>query len=231
MLEEGKILSYREVLEVGVGENDEALTDVRCYNPSIIARYEKGKEDMLPITGKTIFVRESLAQKLARISLRLEKRNLRLRIAYGYRHPLIQQKYFSLRRAIHAEKYPEKSGTELDELTHGQVAVPTVAGHPTGGAVDVTITENTSERNDLDMGTGIAVYADLAKIKTLADGLTEPQKENRRLLLDLMLDEEFAPFYGEWWHFSYGDREWARFYGKASSLYSHIDFRTEKITG
>lgn len=37
----------------------------------------------------------------------------------------------------------------------------------------------------------------------------DQQKENRFLLQDLMLLVGFAPYYGEWWHFSYGDREWA----------------------
>jgi D-alanyl-D-alanine dipeptidase len=32
----------------------------------------------------------------------------------------------------------------------------------------------------------------------------------------------FAPFDGEWWHFSYGDREWAYFYKKKNALYGQI---------
>ena len=37
-----------------------------------------------------------------------------------------------------------------------------------------------------------------------------------------MVAEGFAPFDGEWWHFSYGDREWAAFYGLSQTLYAHI---------
>lgn len=36
------------------------------------------------------------------------------------------------------------------------------------------------------------------------------------------LEENFAPYYGEWCHFSYGDREWAAFYGQAKTLYAPL---------
>ena len=62
---------------------------------------------------------------------------------------------------------------------------------------------------------------------TYAKGLTDEQIKNRKMLHDLMVEEGFAPFYGEWWHFSYGDREWAAFYDK-ETLYAPIDFRTKK---
>jgi len=42
----------------------------------------------------------------------------------------------------------------------------------------------------------------------------------RLLLHDLMIEAGFAPYYGEWWHFSYGDAEWAAFYEKSKTLYS-----------
>jgi D-alanyl-D-alanine dipeptidase len=75
------------------------------------------------------------------------------------------------------------------------------------------------------MGTGIADFSEEEKIKTFYKGLSDEQKQNRMLLHDLMVDVGFAPFYGEWWHFSYGDKEWAAFYKHSESLYSPINFR------
>ncbi len=43
-----------------------------------------------------------------------------------------------------------------------------------------------------------------------------------------MLTAGFAPFDGEWWHFSFGDREWARFYGAENALYEQIQFATTR---
>lgn len=51
--------------------------------------------------------------------------------------------------------------------------------------------------------------------------LASPEQAQRRSLLhDLMVAEDFAPFYGEWWHFSYGDREWAAFYNVEKAMYA-----------
>ena len=38
-------------------------------------------------------------------------------------------------------------------------------------------------------------------LPTFAQGLTVDQRDLRLLLHDLMLENGFAPFYGEWWHF------------------------------
>jgi D-alanyl-D-alanine dipeptidase len=45
---------------------------------------------------------------------------------------------------------------------------------------------------------------------------------NRQLLRYVMLSAGFAPFDGEWWHFSYGDREWAFYYKKPYAIYNQL---------
>ena len=90
-----------------------------------------------------------------------------------------------------------------------------------GAAVDVTIIDATGQ--DLDMGTGIADYSDPQLIHTFDPRITEEQRNNRLVLHDLMVDQGFAPFYGEWWHFSYGDREWAAFNHKKIARYGAIE--------
>ena len=42
-----------------------------------------------------------------------------------------------------------------------------------------------------------------------------------------MMKEACAPYDGEWWHFSYGDKEWAFYYKKEEALYDQID--AEKV--
>ncbi len=217
-----KICTYNELVEVATGENDEQLIDVRNYDNRIIAHYEK--MDMLPYTGEFIFVRDTVARKLATANAALIKRdNLFLKIVYGYRHPDIQKMYFDKMRAKLKMIHLSLNDKELDALTHNFVAVPLVAGHPTGGAIDITIVD--TEGNVLDMGTDIADFSNPEKIKTFANGLSSAQKKNRLLLRDVLMNEDFAPFYGEWWHFSYGDREWACFYEKPASLYSPANFK------
>lgn len=38
-----------------------------------------------------------------------------------------------------------------------------------------------------------------------------------------MVEAGFAAFSGEWWHFSYGDREWAAIWNKAAALYQQAE--------
>jgi D-alanyl-D-alanine dipeptidase len=219
---ERRILTYEDVMKVPLGENHESLTDVTAYSRNIIAGYEKF--DMVPLTGHQIFVRDGLAKRLARAAETLfQKEGMALKVVYGYRHPRIQEQYFQKRYAELALVYHSLSSEELNALVHNFVAVPAAAGHPTGGAVDITLV--TKAGDFLEMGTRIADFTDPEKIKAFASGIAFSEKRRRLILRDALLNEGLAPFNGEWWHFSYGDREWACFYGKSRSLYSPIEFQ------
>jgi D-alanyl-D-alanine dipeptidase len=219
-LKSRKILGYDDVVPFQPGSSAEELVDVRTYDQTISTHYIK--QDMIAYTGDTMYVRKSLAEKLARVNKKLSSRGYRLEVVYGYRHPEVQRRYFEGRRNALKTEYPDMDESALDRMTHGFVAIPDVAGHPAGAAVDLTIIDR--DGKDINMGMKIADYSDPDHILTDAPDITTEQAENRRLLHDLMVKEGFAPFYGEWWHFSYGDREWAAFYNK-KALYGAIDFR------
>ena len=57
-----------------------------------------------------------------------------------------------------------------------------------------------------------------------AQSISQNAKENRLLLRNIMIEAGFAPFDGEWWHFSYGDREWAYYYKKMKAIYNQIAY-------
>ena len=76
------ILSYDDVAQYSAGSSSEPLVEVTRYDSSIIAKYIK--KDMVPITGNMIYVRDSVAQKLARIEKNLKDKGYRLRVAYAY---------------------------------------------------------------------------------------------------------------------------------------------------
>jgi D-alanyl-D-alanine dipeptidase len=216
-LDQRKILSFRDVLVANTSENNEELVDARKFAPKILAIHEN--QEMQKYTGNQILVRKTVAKKLAIANQKLPK-PFRLKIVFGYRHPDIQRKYFEteLKKAI--EKYGHLETDKLYEKVHPLIAVPEVAGHPTGGAVDVTITDKTNQ--DLPMGTKISDFSNTKLLPTFSNGLSQNIQLNRKILHDAMISAGFAPFYGEWWHFSYGDREWAAFYGKSHSIYSEI---------
>ena len=100
--------------------------------------------------------------------------------------------------------------------------MPEVAGHPTGGAVDIRIID--ANGKPLDMGTDIHDFVKNSYVHT--PFISKEAWHNRQLLRLCMLTAGFAPYDGEWWHFSYGDREWARYYGKLDAIYDQIVFQS-----
>lgn len=213
------ILTYDDVRRVRSGNSDETLLAVDYYDNSIAAQYEKF--DMVPYVGFEILVRDAVARKLAAVNKKVrDKYGLTLKVVYGYRALEVQTDYFNKQRSELRFLHPRLSEDMLDGLTHNFIAVPDVAGHVTGGAVDLTLIG--ADGIACDMGTKIADFSDKERIKTFAIGLSSEQERLRKILLDEMIAEGFAPFLGEWWHFSYGDREWVAYYGEASSLYGPI---------
>lgn len=215
------IATFQDLQKIPTAENGEVLVEANIYDRSIICKHVQ--RDMEDFTRDKVFVREGLARRLAEASAFLRAKNMeyRLRIVYGYRHPVVQEKYFSDMRRVVAKEHPWLNENEISSLTHNFIAVPEVAGHPTGGAVDATIS---TPSGDLDMGTEIADFTRADAIKTFADGISPEACSNRLLLRDAMMSAGLAPFYGEWWHFCFGDREWVFFYRKSTSLYSPIRF-------
>jgi D-alanyl-D-alanine dipeptidase len=114
---------------------------------------------------------------------------------------------------------PALNAAALRRETHQYIASPDVAGHPTGGAVDVTLCRSGTE---LPMGGAIWDIRDTERIPTFSEKVTADERSNRLYLRTLMLSADFAPFDGEWWHFSYGDREWAAYYQKEFALYEMV---------
>ena len=213
------ILTYDEMASVKPGNSQEPLVSVCKYDSSIIAEHEQS--DMQAYTGESILVRNTVAKKLAEVNKQLRNaNNLRLRIVYGFRHPKVQEKYFRERKAALQRDNPEMPEYKLIRLVHDFIAVPDVAGHPMGAAVDLTIVDR--DNNPVDMGNKISDYSNPDIIKTFAK-VTPEQASYRKVLHDAMIAQGFAPFYGEWWHFSYGDREWAAFYGKKAAIYGTIN--------
>ena len=213
------MLQYDDLLKIHVQENDESLVAIQDSIPDIFCQYKKF--DMEPYAGNRMLVRTGVAERLQLASRSLQEKNLaaRLKIVYAYRHPVVQERYFLKRiEELHAQ-FPHLPDQEMKRRAHLLSASPDVAGHPTGGAIDITIVHNEQE---MDTGTCIADFSDTKKIQTYYPNLTNLQKSNREWLRQIMMAQGFAPFDGEWWHFSYGDREWAAYYGKPVAIYGTI---------
>lgn len=213
------IPTLAELRKIEVRDNGEPMVSLNELEPSIVC-YSK-MEDMFPYTGKQIFVRSFVRDKLLAMQKELTAFNskMKLLIYYGYRHPQVQKFYFE--EIGNKIKKEGESPALFEERVNLFIAHPSVAGHPTGGAIDASIVLDGEE---LDMGGKIFDFDQPKKIVTFSEEISEAQLANRMLLLDLFQQAGFAPFYGEWWHFSYGDREWAMQSQAPHACYSQIDF-------
>ncbi|MDR1081831.1 MAG: hypothetical protein LBQ79_12940 [Deltaproteobacteria bacterium] len=235
------VMSFEQRGGIAAGTSGEPLVDVRKYDSSILASQ---REDMIPYTGETVLVRDSVAKKLAAVNAGLRPAGYGLKVVYGYRHPEIQTKYFEGRKAQLRREWDE-SGREYaeDDLNRTAdvfAAYPPLAGHTTGGCVDIRIVRlddgteldctpaagdqaATAERDDGTPAVPGMTAADEEEVmRTFSNRITPRQLANRLFMHDAMLAEGFAPFYGEWWHFMYGDREWAAFDGEKAALYAPV---------
>lgn len=97
---------------------------------------------------------------------------------------------------------------------------PTTPGyippHTTGGAVDLTLS---FEGRPLALGTEFDAFVDQAATDAFeADGCDFLVRQLRRGLAAAMSGAGFAPYWREWWHWSWGDDRWARI-NKRTALY------------
>ena len=82
------------------------------------------------------------------------------------------------------------------------------SGHSWGSTIDMSLVR-LSDGRELDMGGPFDYFGDRSHAD-YAGGLTPAQRENRRLLLEVMLARGFAPLTSEWWHFHLIDEPFPR---------------------
>ena len=221
LLEE-KFLTCRDLLGVPVIDCGEPLVPLSkttvCYT-----NFDKR---MKLYTGNDVYVREGVTAILKRAQSALDDimPGYQLQVFYGYRHPDVQNSFFEdIRREIIGMVETAIDEEAIREMTHRFVAVPEVAGHPTGGAVDICIINANGEL--VDMGTDR--HENSKDSYVFSPFISRAAWANRQKLRQSMLSAGFCPFDGEWWHFSYGDREWACYYKKKKAIYAQQYFQHE----
>lgn len=214
MLEHKQVVQLDDLLPIPAMDNGEEFV---CLDKNVL-KTEHRKKDMLGLSGDNIWVRKSVANKLYSVQKEMDDR-YRLLVVYGYRSPEIQKKYHLDRYKIIKGLRPDLDDFDIERLVHLDIADPRVAGHPTGGAIDLTIWDM-AENREVNMGSAISQFGDIAY--TEYPGISAMQKQNRLWLNRILSAVGFAPFMGEWWHFSYGDKEWAFYYKKESAIYEAL---------
>lgn len=206
---------FQKLFPVSVTECGEEMVDVETFGLENGLAYSALEAS----TGDKLFLRQSVCERLVQVREALEilRPGSRLMLTYAYRSMAIQVSRFNAMRKELG--FGTRSDAEALERTHHFIAVPEIAGHPTGGAIDLLIADK--EGKTLDFGT--AMHGLERNSYIFSPFISQEAKNNRLLLRGLMLGAGFAPYDGEWWHFSYGDREWAAFYDLQDAFYTQLD--------
>jgi D-alanyl-D-alanine dipeptidase len=181
-----------------------------------------------------LYLRRSVASKLARVNQRLRDAGLELYVFDAWRPRAVQIHFHDvwMPRELKRRR-PELSGDALAREVERYWAAPTrdaasPAPHATGAAVDLTLRWRDGEK--LWMG---SIFDDATEIahrdhfESAGDSSLcfsdEEARANRRILHWIMTEEGFVGHPEEWWHFSWGDQLWSALSGKGTAFYGLVE--------
>ena len=148
--------------------------------------------------------------------------NLRLVISEAYR-PLKRQRLLWQRIETQMRHdFPTADEQRIRDLCENFVANPDDgigSGHQAACALDVTLC--TTDGTFLEMGTAMHEFNE--KTQTIVGGLPPQIIENRHILVNAMHRAGFINYPAEWWHYSYGDHQWAWLTQKSHAIFGPID--------
>jgi D-alanyl-D-alanine dipeptidase len=124
-----------------------------------------------------------------------------------YRPMQKQIEYWESTLADFKKQFPQDAEEEIIRKVEIYIANPYKegSGHQTGAAIDITLCDENGKL--FDMGT--EWRENISKTMTFSNELTLQQQENRNTLMSAMVRSGFTNYFEEWWHFCYGELEWA----------------------
>jgi D-alanyl-D-alanine dipeptidase len=110
---------------------------------------------------------------------------------------------------------PDAASFAADPTAPGGLVPP----HSTGGAVDVTLSVNGVR---LGLGGPVGAYDESAGLCHLEQLGPSVERDLRRMLYWSLVGAGFVGIPEEWWHFSFGDQEWAAQTGATAAIYGQV---------
>jgi len=129
---------------------------------------------------------------------------------------------FNRRKNRLSNSSPELTEEELITITSKFIAPPWVAGHPTGGAFDVTLCDAQGNECDLGCGYDEDEHSSDGRCFSYSSTISEIAKNNREELFRVLNAQGFINYPFEWWHWSYGDMYWAALSHHPHAIYGPI---------
>lgn len=177
------------------------------------------------------FVRREVYEKLLEVQ-RMLPEGISLRIWDAWRPFALQKELYHVYEAqiLESQGLTNASFEEKQQAISQFVSLPRPDRdypplHTTGGAVDVTLID--AAGRELDMGTPFDSFSEksasdyyeneetgaeetAANETAVNESAFEEVRNRRRILRNAMCSAGFTYLDSEWWHYDYGNREWAR---------------------
>ena len=212
---------------VPLEECGEPLVPASLFPSKILVRswyFGEGLPGSLP----EAWLREGVFDRLIRAARKLPE-GWHFVVWDGWRSPVLQGTLFNiLLKRIRSEE-PGLSEAEAEDRAGVFVAFPSkdpmrLSGHFSGGAVDLTIADDSGRY--LDMGGGFDEPTERSftdHYENAGHGHGHVARDNRRLLVSLMGEAGFDNYPQEWWHYDYGNRNWAIRTGAKAAIYGYAE--------
>lgn len=228
-----RIFDWEKALTLPIEECREELVPASLVPDKLLVHpiyFLNGIEGALP----ECYVRRGVLTLLLEAADRLPP-GFRLVLLDGWRPVPLQTALFNKYREELREAMPFKNDEELGSLATRFVASPSShperpSPHLTGGAVDITIVDDKgfclymgSSFDETTDRSGTAYYEKKASSGGAMPGKTLEALDNRRMLFAVMTGAGFTNFPDEWWHFDYGNQNWAFMKGKKSAFYGIVE--------
>ncbi|MFA6528153.1 MAG: M15 family metallopeptidase [Candidatus Gracilibacteria bacterium] len=204
-----------EYTSVRIRENRDPLVNLAVFNFILEPKYfQKGLAE-----DSKMFIRREVGSKLERIQEKLK--GYRFKIWDGHRSRVVQNNIYKKYWEELAKRNPGWNEKML-KLETGKFVSPAnnperIPPHATGGSIDLTLVDK--EGNELKMGTEFDAFGPNAN--PFAD-ISPEVTENRKILREAMLEEDFTMDKDEWWHFDYGNQSWALNKGRPFAIYGEV---------
>lgn len=203
-----------------IRECGEPFVDLKKACPEVIIDLDKRRMKR----EKTAYLRETVA-KMVRDAQRLLPKGMTFIIGDAWRPQYMQKQIFAEFIRRFSRKHPEWSDERVRKEVEKYVAPAKgkyASGHMTGGAVDLRLWY---EGRKIPMKSARLSYQENAQ--SVQPKLPPYIQRHRQLLFEVLTAVGLSNHPKEYWHWSYGDMQWAKRNKKAVAMYGVIETPSE----
>ncbi|AVH75570.1 M15 family metallopeptidase [Weissella koreensis] len=216
---------WSTALDPDIKDNNEPMVPLGLLPEKIIVQPAYFIQNLSGAMSE-LYARQTVQSKLVQAA-NLLPAGYKLVIFDAWRSVSTQAALFhSLKRKI-ARTNPSWTKNQMIEKTLETVAQPSrdpkkPSPHNTGGSIDLTIVDDQGVM--LDMASPFDDFNDSSKtnyleLKAELNQSELKARDNRRLLYHIMTEVGFTNLSNEWWHYDYGNQNWASCSQQEHALY------------